>query len=337
MEIPQCLTGIRDHWYTENRKGSFWINEVGTAVFLDFIWRPCLQLLACSIRKDEIHQGFRYSTGSKHGLVMQSSVQSLCHLSSPCLQWNRIRSLHLPHYHLTSSQDCKQQKQWGQASASAGFNCRSKIQYHSLMHWKTLTTLERFIFSTAVRETVHLCVNVEDCPHYETSFHPWKEAQIAEGMVGRIVPLSAYLTSFESFNSSSCIPVVPLNAKASHKDVCTHFTQICDSSMLVSLWIRYKHCPQGAKSLGSCLINTGYTFKINIPSHPAAEFCMCLFSLQWDFKSDSEALTEAGGFWKTNLFPCCHLPCFGLLGSTRRNCAVLSKMLLIVNLCQKHK
>lgn len=230
-------------------------------------------------------------------------------------------------------EDCKQKKQWGQASASAGFSCRSKIQYHSLMHWKTLMTLELIIFSTAVRETAHLCVNVEDFPHHKTSFDPWKEAQTAEGRVRRTVPLSTFSTLFESFNSSSCIPVGALNAKDSHKDVCTRLTKICDSSMLVSLWIKYKHCPQGAKSLGSCLINTGYTF---IPSHPVAEFCMYLFSLQWDFKSDSEALTEAGGFWKTNLFLCCHLPRFGFLGSTCSNCAVLSKMLLIVNLCQKH-
>lgn len=128
----------------------------------------------------------------------------------------------------------------------------------------------------------------------------------------------------------------PLNHSAAHlagqlvlwiqrlliRDVCTSLTITSYSSTLFSLWIRYKHCTQGAKSSGSCLINTGYIFEINIPSHPAAESYVCLIFLQWVFRNDSEALSEAGGFWKTNSFLCCCIAHFGSPGHARRSCAV---------------
>lgn len=126
----------------------------------------------------------------------------------------------------------------------------------------------------------------------------------------------------EPSHCPSCRLVDPLNPKYLIRDMSTSLTIISDRSTLFSLWIRYKLCTEGDKSLGSCLINTGCIFKINIPSHPAAESGVSLISLQWEFKSDSEALSEAGGIWKTNSFLCCCFTHFGSLDCACRSYAV---------------
>lgn len=173
-----------------------------------------------------------------------------------------------------------------------------------------------------MRATSHLCANVEDVPHQTVGFDPWKEAQTTEGRLRKDNSFLRVLNPLQIIQQ----PVLQSNWSFESEglsDACTTLTKISDSRTLVSLWIRCKHCPQGAKSLGSCLVNTRYIFNINIPSPPAAEFCVCLISLQWHFNSDSEALREAGGLWKAKSFLCCHLAFFGFLGCAHRSCAML--------------
>lgn len=182
------------------------------------------------------------------------------------------------------------------------------------------------------------CVQVwETVPTIKVSLIPEQNLRLLRaGYVGQFIPQCAQPLVNHS-TADLAVQLVLWIQSFLIRHVSTSFPKMNDNSTLVSCWIRYKHCPQGITSLGSYLINTGYICKINIPSHPAAEFFEHLISLQWYFQSDSEALSGAGGFWKTNSFLCFHLVHSGFLGCECRNCAVLSEMLLIHNLWQKHK
>lgn len=156
-------------------------------------------------------------------------------------------------------------------------------------------TLEIPTFSTAVRATAHLCATVDNCRHQTTDLDPERKLRLLRaGWEGQFISQCTQPPLSHS-TARLAVQLVLWIQRPLTGDVCPSNTKLSDSSTLVSLWIRYKHYPQGATSLGSCLINTGYIFKINIPSHPAAKSCVHLISLQWDFKSDSEALSEAGG------------------------------------------
>lgn len=208
------------------------------------------------------------------GLQMQSSAKFLSHLSNPC------------HHLSITNKSHKLEQHWAKEGILPGStNSRKKIAV-PFFHALQASHAFRNVCVSHLYETVH-----QSCKQ------PLKWSSENRDQAGK-----GGSSPTEPSHCPSCRLVDPLNPKYLIRDFSTSLTIISDRSTSFSLWISYKHCAEGDKSLHSCLINTGYAFKINIPSHPAAESGVSLISLQWEFKSDSEALSEAGGIWKTNSF-----------------------------------